>query len=282
MIADTEDRQKNRVVCVLDSSAESRSSLDIVARLAAESGGELAALFVEEFDLLDAAAFPAAQLISMGRRREPLDTNLLRRALSLSAQQAESELAQAGKRWRVQTSFKRVTAMTRESVAAEAKQWQLIALSQTRMRALSASAVGPESLFGSKSRCSFLLSRRAPRAHRPLAVVLENDDESGERIIDQALALAAAHRLPLRVYVATSNGAEEMDQTGPLRKLRAGNVSLARIVSLAGSDVASLESALAGEPASMLLLSRRGKIGGKVDPSDLLSKKLAATVLVTA
>jgi|GEM_PF-5789130 len=281
MTTSSQGNLPKRVVCVLDSTAESRSSLDIVARLAAETGGELVALFVEDPELLDAAALSVTHLSAVGRRREPMDRNLLRRALSLSARRAESELTKAGTRWQVQTSFRRVTTLTRESMAAEAEQCQLIAMSQSRMQAMRA-ATGSKELLGSETHCSVLLSRREPGAHRPLAVLVEIEDEADDRIIDQALAIATAHRLPVRIYVGPVDGNNAAEHVAALQKRLSGNASVAGVIPLAHRDATSLEGALAREPASILLLSRQGNIGKTIDPSRLLSEKLATTVLLTA
>jgi len=105
-----------RIVVGLDASAGSLAALEAATRLAARAEAELIAVFVEDINLLRAAALPdAAQVTLPSGAAHPLDASALEAHLRALAAEARRALDAAATRRRLRPSFR----VVRGSVAAE-------------------------------------------------------------------------------------------------------------------------------------------------------------------
>ena len=90
-----DDGVHNSVRLTVDAASYSLATVDLAVSIAALAQTRLHGLFVEDEDLLSAAALPCSREITSMARARPLDTLLLQKSLRAMASQFQQYLAQA-------------------------------------------------------------------------------------------------------------------------------------------------------------------------------------------
>jgi hypothetical protein len=110
-----------RVVVVLDATAENRTAIDVAVRLAVRARAPLHAVFVEHEDLLSLAGLEAAREVVAGARAGPLIAEQVELHLRAAAIRAEQDILAAAQIHALEYSFETVRggAATAFSAASE-------------------------------------------------------------------------------------------------------------------------------------------------------------------
>ena len=260
-----------RVVVALDPAAQCRAALDLAARLAAQSEAELVGLFVEESELLTAAALPVTRALrGHGAEEEALDPAKMERGLRAWAAQAEATLASAAQRWRVKSSFRVARGHVGETLIAEAAGSDLLALG-TVGRPSGRQRLGATAReLARRAPCTLLLMRGEARAGQPVLVLFEGDVSA----LALAVQLARLDRSPLKILAADQAQAETAEawldrhgRTAPLRVLDQ-------------DDPEKISHMLEIEPCGTVILERRGRLGSAVDAERVLAGPAASVILL--
>jgi hypothetical protein len=173
-----------RVLVALDASRASRDTLEASARLAARLSSELAALFVEDVNLLRMAALPFARVVGPGCTVSEVDVATVERSLRGAAAEAQASLEAIARRHVLQFSFRVVRDLVVPAVMGSAGAGDLVVVEQRSARtALDAVLAGP--------RASILLLGSEP-PDRGTLVALYEADAGWERGVRVAARLAAA------------------------------------------------------------------------------------------
>lgn len=116
MSPEREEFTAQRILVVLDDSAQGRAALEAAAELAGRLHAELLGVFVEDINLLRCAALPFAREVGfLSGMERALDIAGVERRLKAQALRLQQALAEAAERVRVQWSFR----IMRGHVAAE-------------------------------------------------------------------------------------------------------------------------------------------------------------------
>ncbi|MEO5337325.1 MAG: hypothetical protein H7841_10585 [Magnetospirillum sp. WYHS-4] len=194
---DREDGPRfRRFLVVFDPAFENLGALDAVALLAGRLEAELAALFVEDSDLLRLAGHPVAGSVSrLSGGRQLLDEDILRRALKVQAATTRSALEGAAERHRVKTSFEIRRGRLTAEVLASSEGADLVVVDWACGDLLLRAAAGgrrtqpsaaARDIAEAAGRPVLLLRQGAPLGG-PVLVAYDGSDEA-----DKALAIALA------------------------------------------------------------------------------------------
>lgn len=256
-----------RILLALDAST-SRGSLDAAAELAARYRAELAALFVEDEDLLRFVDFPHVRQVSLPTgRAEDVDSGSLARQLRAIAREAQRNLASASDRRRVRWSFEVVRgSLVREMVSA-ASQADLIILERSGRSLARPKGGSPASTVVEHTRRPVLVLSEG-RRRGPVVAVLSHPDYT-QTVLGATNELTEEGRRPLHIMLAPDrpgdrqllrqqalNWLELRGRRATLHRLsRASAEQLARTLRTVGASLAvfSAEVPTRGVKASELL-----------------------------
>lgn len=254
-------RPMKRVLVAMGPAAESRAALEAAARIAAESEAELVGLFVEESDLLEAASLPLTRVVrSSDFTLATLDRSTMEQGLRVWAAQARATFASVAERWNLRTSFRVVRGSVSEMLLAETRACDLVALGTVSRPSLRRRLGSTARLLARRASCSVLLSRGG-QASLPILVLYEGNDDT----LAMGESLARLNAVPLRVLV----GDDDLARRAKTWLAESGrDLSPEPLDSAAPHDVAA---ALAGEAVGIVVLDRKGEIGGRVDAATVLA-----------
>ena len=260
-----------RVLVALDPAAECRAALETAARLAAQSEAELVGLFVEESELLEAAALPVTQVIRGNDfRLERLDRQVMEQGLKAWAAQARAQLTAAAERWRVQASFRVARGDLAEALLAEARSCDLLALG-TVGRVSRRGRIGATARrMARQAPCSVLLMRRDETSSLPVVVLFEGS----ERALGFGAALARLQGRALQIAIADAGLLATAKAWLAARDLEA------TIERIATADADKLSGQLGGQAAGIMVLERAGALGGAIDTDRVLAGAPSSVILV--
>jgi len=260
-----------RVLVALDPGAECRAALETAARLAAQSEAELVGLFVEESELLEAAALPMTRVIrSSDFMLDRLDQSLMEQGLKAWAAQARATLTAVAERWRVQASFRVARGNLAEALLAEARSCDLLALG-TVGRASQRGRLGATArLMARQAPCSVLVMRRDEAPSLPVVVLYEGN----ERALAFGASLARLHGRDLEIL------ASDAERLAEAKAWLAGQDLKAKLEQPAADDPEKLSEQLGRRTAGVVVLERAGARGGAIDTEKVLAGLPSSVILV--
>ncbi len=119
--------KKRRIVAAVDTLPRSEAALEAAAELAAQRQAELLALFIEDLDLLHAAALPFAREIGVASAvRRSLDVAAMERMLRLQAEGARRRLAAIAQRVPLTWTFQIARGLLAEELLHAAAEAELV------------------------------------------------------------------------------------------------------------------------------------------------------------
>lgn len=215
-----------RILLALGAAGADAETLDAVARMAAALEAELVGVYVEDQDLVTAAALPTTwSWPRSGAGRRPLDARIMERALRVSAARASAALASVAARRRVRWSFRVASGGESQTVFAEAAAGDLLALA-SRDRALRRRGIeAMRHAVGGVACCSLLLVHGDGRSRRPIVALYDGS----ARVLALALRLAEGFGLPLRILAVGRTAAAAEKQVTAARAWLAERETAARI-----------------------------------------------------
>lgn len=267
--------QPQRILIALDASEDSKRALEAAARLAARLEAELVGLFVEETELIEAAALPVSRLIpSYALGAVALDAALMRRALRITSAQARSSLAATAERWRLRWSFQVSRGSLSEGVRAEARGHDLLALDRSPGARRGSRPAEALSRVAAEATCSVLLLRRGGLARRPVVAV----HAGSGRALAVGLALAHAHGRALHVLALGDSEAAARGLAEAAKIYLADNAATGALRWLASRDPGEIRAALRGESPGAVVLDRAGDGMPAID-AETLAEELDCSIL---
>lgn len=197
-----------RILLAVDPSEDGGTALRTATELAAMLRAELAALFVEDVNLLRMARLPfVRELQSLSALQRVLAAASMEQALRQQAQRMQRLLAQQAGKAGIPWSF----SVTRGAMAAEllarSSDGDLLVVSRLGATVPARGAYDPslQSLV-SLSRCAVLIARGALMPRRPVVAVYEGGVR-GAKVLELALRLAGDQPRPVLVLVPASRRA---------------------------------------------------------------------------
>ena len=272
-----EPSRPRRVVVALDPAAQCRAALEAAARLAALRGAELVGLFIEDSELLDAAALPVTRIVrSYDLVEETVDAARMQQGLRVWASRAEAMLNSAAGRWRVKSSFRVARGPIAERLLAETGECELLALGTVGRPSPGNRVGGTARRIASGALCPVMVMRGEGGRARPVVVLYEG----AERALDLGVELAELHGSPLEVLAAgedaeAATAAEKSAAEWLARRGVAGAVH-----GLAGAGAEAVYELLGGRAPNALVIDRRGGVGREIDVVKALERSAASVLIV--
>jgi hypothetical protein len=264
-----------RILVALDASEESQKQLEATARLAADLEAELVGLFVEESELIEAAALPMTRLIHrQGQGQAALDPALMRRAFRITSSRARSALAATAERWQVRWSFQVAHGALSDQVLSQARSHDLLALGRPRRARQGARPAEALRRMTAEAVCSILLLQRGETRARPVVVLYEG----AERSLAVGYTLARAEARAFRIVALGDSEAVVAERAAAaaawLERLgRRGTVH-----GLVSTEPAEVRAALRGQSPGAVVLDCRGTVAPRLELEEL-ADQLGCSVL---
>jgi nucleotide-binding universal stress UspA family protein len=198
------DRAFRRILVALDDSAPSNEALLAAAALAARVGAHLEGLFVEDVNLLRAAALPFASEISVpsGALRR-VDRPQVEAQLRAVAAAACAALAAAARPQRIAWSFRVARGQLSVALVEAATTADLLVLGRHGHRA-GATAEQPARTVASRSTGSVFVTGRGVRLDQPLAIAYDGSP-SADDAVDVVRQLDLGRAAPVTLLVSASS-----------------------------------------------------------------------------
>ena len=197
-----------RVLIAFDAAERSSSGLEEVASLAAGLRAELVGLFVEDTELLEAAALPITRIMpSQARAPGALDPALMQRAFRIWSTETRKSLEAVALRWNVRWSYRVARGPVAEQLLAQVREQDLLALAATGLRRQSRSGL-TASAVAARAPCSVLLLKRSRDAGFPVVVLYEGSEQA--LAIGRALAESQDRRLIVLALADDAAGADAL------------------------------------------------------------------------
>lgn len=247
MTALTTPLKLRRILVALDAAERSGRALEEAARLAAGLQAELVGLFVEDSDLLAAAALPVTRLLpSQGHGAGLFDSAFMERALRVWSSEARKALETTAARYQVRCSFQVTRGLMSEALLALAGETDLLTFETDRRLRGTRSASTAHQVV-TRGHCSLFLMQRRSLPGRPVAVVYDGT----EQVLLVGRKLAEIYRVGIHVLVPDAARAAQAET------LLGDDRAAARIEVLAFSDGAALAAALDRLKPGIVVTQRR-------------------------
>jgi nucleotide-binding universal stress UspA family protein len=200
-----------RILVAMDAFDPSRALIDATVRLAVARHAELVGLFVEDEDVVEAAALPFSRAVGPASAALPVGGGVMEQALRAHASRLRGELGRVAERWGVPWAFRVVRGAITERLLEEARGYELVALgrtSQARSQAAPLGHTARRTVVGAS--CSVLLLPPSPRRSGRVVTVFEGS----EGTLQAGLEVARAEGAPLEVVAV----ADETDKASQLQQ----------------------------------------------------------------
>lgn len=213
-----------RITLALDAASDTRLALDAAAALAARLDAEIAAVFVEELDLLNCARLPFVRQLSLPTAAEQsLEQAETERTLRAVAGQSRRALAAAAARSKVPWSFRVIRGRMERALPAAAREGELTIIGGPGRSP--ARRLWLRTTIQAAARCAgpVLILDPEQGIAGPVAVVIDDGARGHSRWLGRALAvgarLADAQAVPLFILVAGAGAAADRLETRARRWL---------------------------------------------------------------
>jgi hypothetical protein len=245
-----------RVLVAIEAEEGAAALFEAAASLAAGLHAELAGLFVEDSELLDAANQPATRTVpvhAMGQGTAGVGS--MRRALKISAARAGETLAAVARRRRVKYSYRVAQGALAELVLTEARRADLLALGPSGRAVRQARVTVAGCAVAARASCSVLLLQGVGVGVRPVVVVYDG----AERTLVLGERLARIYQRPLLVLAVAESEAAAAELAARARDWQRRRHGRARVIEAVGESAAELRAALeAQHPGILVLDAQRG------------------------
>ncbi len=274
----TRHEHVRRILVALDASEHSLAALEAAAQMAARLQAELEGLYVEDTELLRAAAFPFAQeLSSYGGRQRTLDSSRMERTMRARAaalrKALEGTAEKVGVRWTFRTARGRVA----HELLAAAEGADMIVVGKAGLATTRRVRVGSTArsvLTG--ARRTVVVLQRGMAIGRPILVWFDGSS-SAVRALETALRLAETDHRNLAVLIPRGPDADRLRAEARRRMTAAG---VAPRIEIVRSDVAPIVDALRRERGRTLVLPAQARLSDGREVSVVLDYIDCPVVLV--
>lgn len=255
------DKHIQRIVVGLDSSQSSLLGLELATRLAAALRAELAALFVEDINLLHLAGLPFSSEISTARAQvRPLSDEQMSARMRAQAAQAKAALASLSDSLRVQYSFSVSRGVVTDELLAGAQGADLVVLGANSARLAERVLGSSATRVAAKAHCAVLLAGRSDDLGAPVVCLLDASSNI-QRVLGLAMELARLDSKRMTVVIVGTPEQQTALQQQTQMILRAAEIET-KFLLLTHADVTKLKS-IGGR---LLVVSAQGRM---LDPSML-------------
>lgn len=213
MIAPDEVRAFRRIILAIDAGSDGTLVLESAAALAERVGAELAAIFVEDVDLLNCAELPfVLQTSPLSAASQAFDMSAMERELQMMASQLRRRLAAAAERQRFAWSFRVVRCRLCEAALETESETDLLVLGGSGRALLRHLRPGPGGGAAvARRRGSVLLFNPLRRLAGPVVVVHDRAGMARALSVGAWLAESRGEKLVVLVVAAAEAEAQGLE-----------------------------------------------------------------------
>jgi nucleotide-binding universal stress UspA family protein len=257
-------RRFERVCVALDTVPSGTAALNVAAHLAQELEAELAGFFIEDENVLRAAALPFTRDVGfVSATARPMRLDEVQRALRVQAQALKSSLAATAEQLRLRWSFTTVVGTGVAPVLDISTELDLTVLA-------------PRGAFpASRTVSPRAAHAHAGSAHRGIGVVCDGSEQALDAL-RLASAIARSRAAPLVLIVAADARASDLQRY--VETIAAGEVPAVSCVRV--EEFSSENMARAARDASTALLVVRFDAASSGDLAELLARTSCPLVLM--
>ncbi len=203
-----------RILVALDTAEPSAAALEEAARLAAGLHAELVGLFIEDAELLQAAALPMTRMVPYQTRTlADFDPASLQRAYRIWSAEVRRSLEAVAAQWRIKWSFQIARGIYTEQLMATIRAGDLLALASSKHQRRSRTGLAAFTV-AAQAPCSLFLMYRRWETWKPVVVVYEGSEET----LAMGQTLASIYNLPLVVLVLAPSEDAAQTETDAVRR----------------------------------------------------------------
>lgn len=261
MTAEAPGPTPRRILVALDAAERSTAALEEAARLAAGLEAELVGLFIEDIELLEAAALPVTRIIpSQARAAGALDPDTMQRAWRIWSAESRRTLAAAAARWHVRWSFQVARGVFAEQLLAQTDERDMLAFQTNRRMGRTRGALAARQV-AARARCSVLLMERRAFAGKPVVVICEG----GPQVLAVGRTIADIYNLRLVVLALGQSDDAAKATASKARSLLKDEPRLSAIEALPDATAAGVAELLRRYDPGVVIFQRLGAFAGEVE-----------------
>ncbi len=262
-----------RILVALDAAERSTMALEAAARLAAGLKAELVGLFIEDTELLEAAALPVARIFpSQARAAGALDPDMMQRAWRIWSAESRKSLAATAARWHVRWSFQVARGAFTEQLLAQTGEQDILAFQISRRMSQTRGALAARHV-AAHARCSVLLMERRAFGGKPVVVICEG----GRQVLAVARTIADIYNLRLVVLALGPSGDAATALAAEARRFLKDEPRLSAIEVLPDATAAGVGAVLRQYDPGVVIFQR---LGGLTDAVEQALADTECSVLV--
>jgi nucleotide-binding universal stress UspA family protein len=258
------ERRFERVCVALEGVSAAGTALDIAAGLAAELEAELAGFFVEDENVLRAAALPFTRDVGfVSGTSRPMRLEEVQRALRAQARHVRASLATIAEQLRLRWSFTTLSGIGIAPV--------LDLLSELQL-----TVMAPRSPFGAPR----ALYRRASQVSGGSIGVVYDGSEEALDAVHVAAVLARSRAAPLVLLVADGGKPQARDLQRYVHAMASGEVQVVSRVRIEGRSIENMADAARAANTALLVVPLAASPGA--DLRELLGRVSCPLVMIGA
>lgn len=250
-----------RILVALDAAERSTMALEAAARLAAGLKAELVGLFIEDTELLEAAALPVTRIIpSQAWTAGALDPDMMQRAWRIWSAESRKTLEAAAARWHVRCSFQVTRGAFAEQLLAQTDEHDILTFQTNRRMSRTRGDLAARHV-AAQARCSVLLMERRAFADKPVMVICEG----GRQMLTVGRTIADIYNLGLVVLALGQSGGAAKASAAEARRFLKDEPRLAAVEALPDAAAAGVGDLLRRYDPGVVIFQRLGRFAGKVE-----------------
>lgn len=244
-------RSASKILVALDTASECLSTLEMAARVAAQTQAELVALFIEDSDLIRLAGLPfACELNRSSGTERRLEPPLMARALRAQQQRVNQALVQIKQRLAVETSLRVVQGHYMSEAVTAARDVDILVLARM------AGTVVRRNFVLETRHASLTLTPPAHKASKPVCVLYDGT-AAGRRSLLAASRLCLHLEQPMLVLIPASHKSSFASRKQKAENLIPADVTY-RTARVPPSGLSSLVTTVNQARASVFIVPRGG------------------------
>lgn len=250
-----------RILVTLDTDEPSAASLEEAARLAAGLEAELVGLFIEDAELLQAAALPMTRMVPhQARTLADFDPASMQRAYRIWSADARRSLEAVAAQWRIKWSFQVARGIYAEQLMATLRAGDLLALTSSKHQRRSRTGIAALTV-AAQAPCSLFLMYRRWETWKPVVILYEGSKEA----LAMGQTLAAIYNLPLVVLVLAQGEEAAQSETTAVRHYLDAADRPADLIQLHPVTAERIGDTLRDLTPGIIIFDRRGKLVPEID-----------------
>jgi len=250
-----------RILVALDTAERSAAALEEAARLAAGLEAELVGLFIEDAELLRAAALPITRIVPrQAQALAALDPASMQRAYRIWSAEARQNLETAAAHWPIKWSFQVERGIYAEQLMATIREGDLLALASSRQQRRSRTGIAALSV-AAQAPCSLFLMYRRWETGKPAVILYEGSEET----LAMGRTLATIYNLPLVALVLAQNEEVAESEITTVQHYLGSGDRPADLIQVHPVTANRIGDALRDLTPGIVIFDRRGKLAPEIE-----------------